>query len=169
MHYISTRGAQGGPFSEILMQALAKDGGLYVPEHFPDLTALMKCGAGVSFREITKHVIRMFAPEFEPSAIDRIVRATYTKERFGDERITPIEWLDETTAILRLSGGPTNSFKDVALQLVVRLMSYELARQGKRLTLIVATSGDTGSAAAEAVRGLPNIDLYVLKIGRAHV
>jgi threonine synthase len=144
------------------MQALAKDGGLYVPEHFPDLTALMKCGAGVSFREITKHVIRMFAPEFEPSAIDRIVRATYTKERFGDERITPIEWLDETTAILRLSGGPTNSFKDVALQLVVRLMSYELARQGKRLTLIVATSGDTGSAAAEAVRGLPNIDLYVL-------
>lgn len=74
MHYISTRGAQGGPFSEILMQALAKDGGLYVPEHFPDLTALMKCGAGVSFREITKHVIRMFAPEFEPSAIDRYSR-----------------------------------------------------------------------------------------------
>lgn len=162
MHYISTRGAQGGPFSEVLMQALAKDGGLYVPDHFPDLSDLVARNSVLPYCQITERLINAFAPELDPAEVQNIVHSTYTKDRFGSWWITPLEWLDDTTAILRLSGGPTHSFKDVALQLVVRLMSYELARQGKRLTLIVATSGDTGGAAAEAVRDLPNIDLYVL-------
>lgn len=162
MQYISTRGNDTGDFEHALMRGLARDGGLFVPDHFPDFTHLWRTETALPYRTLAKQVILAYWPEANGDDIERILAETYTKERFGDELITPLLWLSDDLALLRLSNGPTLSFKDVALQLIIRLMSYVLAKQGRTLTLILATSGDTGSAAAEAVRGIANIRLFVL-------
>lgn len=162
MQLISTRGGDKASFETALMQGLARDGGLFIPEQFPDLSWIMRGDPYIPYVQVARWVMRAFWPESGPQMIYDIIEQTYTRAIFGSDAITPLVWLDDDTAILRLSGGPTRSFKDVALQLVIRLMSYVLAQQGRTLTLILATSGDTGSAAAEAVRGIPNIRLFVL-------
>jgi threonine synthase len=159
MKYVSTRGeAPARRFSEILLEGLAADGGLYVPESFPaaDLEKLRN----KPYPELAKTILSLFMDDV--SGLDRIVEKTYTKETFGSEDITPLKTLEPGLHILGLSNGPTLAFKDVALQLLGNLFEEELERKRQTLNILGATSGDTGSAAEYAMRGRKNIHVFML-------
>lgn len=161
MRYISTRGG-GEPlrFGEILLEGLATDGGLYVPKLYPRLNLNKLRGA--SYREVALAVLAQYASDIPFQALRRIIEKTYTPAVFGTKEITPLKWLEPGLALLQLSNGPTLAFKDVALQLVGALMEYELELRGKQLNILGATSGDTGSAAAYALRGKGRLRLFML-------
>lgn len=163
MQYYSTRGEGPTSFRDTLLQGLAGDGGLFVPEQYPalDLDTLR----GKDFTPVAAHVLARFAGHSVPSLIvERIVRDTYTPQHFGGKRVARVDWLDKgmQLGLLRLSEGPTHSFKDMALQVVGRLMEHELSARGDTLTVLAATSGDTGSAAAHALRGRTGMSLTIL-------
>lgn len=163
MQYYSTRGEGPVSFRDTLLRGLAKDGGLFVPEYYPriDLGTLQ----GKDFPSVAAHVLARFAGASIPSlVVERIVRKTYMPQIFGERRIARVDWLDKEMrlGLLRLSDGPTHSFKDMALQLVGRLMEHELSSRDERLTILAATSGDTGSAAAHALRGRKGMSLVIL-------
>jgi len=163
MLYVSTRaGGEGAArkkrFSEILLEGLAADGGLYVPEAFPaaDLPKLRS----KSYPELAKAILRPFMDDVPD--LDAIVERTYTKRIFGSDDITPLRTLEPGLHILGLSNGPTLAFKDMALQLLGNLFEEELKRKGETLNILGATSGDTGSAAEHALRGRKNIGVFML-------
>jgi len=159
MLYVSTRGeAPPRRFSQILLEGLASDGGLYVPEAFPpaDLKKLRNNG----YPELAKAILPLFMDDV--AGLDRIVDKTYTKEIFGSEDITPLTTLEPGLHLLGLSNGPTLAFKDVALQLLGNLFESVLQREGKTLNILGATSGDTGSAAEYALRGKKNVNVFML-------
>lgn len=161
MRYISTRGFRPPKtFSEILLEGLAPDGGLYVPESYPQLDLKLLRGKG--YRDVAKTVLHLYAPEIPYADVEQIVDETYTAETFGSNEITPVHMLTSDLGLLRLSNGPTLAFKDVALQLVARLMEYALKRTGKRLNILGATSGDTGSAAEYAIRRRLGMNVFML-------
>jgi threonine synthase len=159
MLYVSTRGeAPTRRFSEILLEGLAADGGLYVPESFPavDLGKLRN----KPYPELAKSVLAPFMDDVP--GLDAIVERTYTKKIFGSDDITPLKTLEPGLHILGLSNGPTLAFKDVALQLLGNLFEEELKRKNQTLNVLGATSGDTGSAAEYAMRGKKNINVFML-------
>jgi len=159
MKYVSSRGeAPARRFSEILLEGLAADGGLYVPEEFPRVS--LSDLRGKSYRELAKAVLSRFMDDVP--GLDRIVDKTYTKEVFGSEDITPLKTLEPGLHILGLSNGPTLAFKDVALQLLGNLFEEELERKRQTLNILGATSGDTGSAAEYALRGKKNVNVFML-------
>ena len=162
MKYISTRGgAKPSSFTDILLSGLAPDGGLFVPERWAHLD--MKALAGQGYTDIAEAVIY-------PSVEDDISRAdlrqllndTYTSDIFGSAEITPLRKLSDDFYLLDLFNGPTLAFKDVALQFLGRLFDHVLEKSGQHLTIVGATSGDTGSAAIEACRGRKNITVHIL-------
>jgi len=157
--YVSTRGG-GAPqkFSDILLEGLAPDGGLYVPESLPraDLAAWRK----LSYPDLAFAILSRFMDDVPD--LGRIVRATYTKEIFGSDDITPLKTLEPGLYLLALSNGPTLAFKDVALQLLGRLFEDVLGRKKQSLNILGATSGDTGSAAEHALRGRAGIQVFML-------
>ncbi|MCB1650424.1 MAG: threonine synthase [Alphaproteobacteria bacterium] len=162
MKYVSTRGG-GTPqsFEQVLLAGLAPDGGLYVPESWPqlDLAALK----GKSYIEIAEEVMYPFVEGCIPRADFReILEQTYGPETFRDEAVTPLVRLNDNLLILEQFHGPTIAFKDVALQLLGRLFDYVLTKRGQRITIVGATSGDTGSAAIEGCRACANIDIFIL-------
>jgi len=163
LRYISTRGeAPPLDFVEVMLAGLARDGGLYVPESWPQLDAPAIAGfAGRPYAEVAADIIGRFVGG---SIADHDL-ARMAQEAYGGFRhpaTVPLTQLGTATFLLELFHGPTLAFKDLAMQLIARLIDHVLAQRGERITLVVATSGDTGGAAVEAFRGRAQVDLMVL-------
>jgi threonine synthase len=175
MQYVSTRG-QAAPqsFSEILLGGLAPDGGLYLPQDYPQVTGEeLNQWRKLSYADLAFEVLRKFATDIPEADLKALVQKTYTSEVYCNARsqedakqITPLHVLEErnqTKLILQgLSNGPTLAFKDMAMQLLGNLFEYALARQDAELNIFGATSGDTGSAAEYAMRGKKGIRVFML-------
>jgi threonine synthase len=163
VHYVSTRGeAPPLGFMDVTLAGLARDGGLYVPEIWPQLPAAkIAAFAGRPYAEVAVEVIRPFVGEAISEAdLSRLAREAYGT--FRHPAVVPLSQVGANTFLLELFHGPTLAFKDVAMQLLARLMDHALAARGERTTVVVATSGDTGGAAVEAFRGRERTDLFVL-------
>ena len=160
MRYISTRGGgQPQNFEQVLLAGLAPDGGLYVPEAFPalDLSALM----GKTYLETAVAVLSPFVGGAVPAHdLREIVALSYAS--FRHPEIAPLHPLDKDLSVLELFHGPTIAFKDVALQLLGRMFAHVLRARGQRITIVGATSGDTGSAAIEGCRHCAQDDVFIL-------
>ncbi|MBU0799866.1 MAG: threonine synthase, partial [Alphaproteobacteria bacterium] len=165
MRYISTRGG-GTPqsFTDVLMAGMAPDGGLYVPETWPEFDAdFLRRMAGLSYGEVALNVMAPFIGDsIAPDALRRIVAQTYERAVFDHRAVAPLVQLGPHAWLMELYRGPTLSFKDYALQFVGRLFDHILHERGQRMTIIGATSGDTGSAAIEACKACRNIDIFIL-------
>ena len=163
MRYVSTRG-EAAPldFVEVMLAGLARDGGLYVPESWPALDRETIAGfAGKPYAEVAVDVIRPFVGgSITDADLARMVREAYGG--FRHPGTAPLVQLDSSLFVLELFHGPTLAFKDLAMQLVARLMDHALHQRGERTTIVVATSGDTGGAAAEAFKGSAQVDVVVL-------
>ncbi len=163
MRYVSTRGtAPELGFEDVLLAGLARDGGLYVPQTWPTLSAATIAGfAGKPFHEVAVEVLEPLTG----GAIPRVDLAAMTKAAyasFGHPAVTPLVQIGPNRFVLELFHGPTLAFKDVAMQLLARLMDYVLAKRGARATIVGATSGDTGGAAIEAFRTSTRADVFIL-------
>src|SRR6516225_1655662 len=163
MQHVSTRGeAPPLGFAEVMLAGLARDGGLYVPERWPHIEPQTIAGfAGRPYAEVAVEVMRGFVADSVSDAdLARMVREAYGT--FRHPAVAPLTQLGVNTFALELFHGPTLAFKDLAMQLLARLMDHALAARGERRTIVVATSGDTGGAAVEAFRGRNQVDLVVL-------
>ncbi len=163
MRYVSTRGeAPPLGFMDVTLAGLARDGGLYVPENWPRLSAeTIATFAGKPYAEVAVEVIRPFVGDtISEAELSRLAREAYGT--FRHPAVVPVAQFGAGTFLLELFHGPTLAFKDVAMQLLARLMDHALAARGERATIVVATSGDTGGAAVEAFRGRERADLFVL-------
>ncbi|MDA9407715.1 threonine synthase [Bradyrhizobium sp. CCBAU 45384] len=161
--YISTRGeAPELGFCDVMLTGLARDGGLYVPVTWPLLPAETIAGFfGRPYWEVAVDVIRPFVGgEISDAELGRMANEAYAT--FRHPAVVPLRQMSPHQFVLELFHGPTLAFKDVAMQLISRLMDHVLAKRGQRTTIVVATSGDTGGAAVEAFAGLENVDLIVL-------
>jgi len=159
VRYVSTRGA-GAPkrFSDILLEGLAADGGLYVPETFPK--ADLAAWRGLTYPELALRVLSCFIDDMPE--LETLVRRAYHPRVFGGEEVTPLKTLEPGLHLLCLSNGPTLAFKDIALQLLGELFESALERESSTLNILGATSGDTGSAAEYAMRGKRAIRVFML-------
>jgi threonine synthase len=163
LRYISTRGeAPELGFEDALLTGLARDGGLYVPKEWPQLApAAIADFAGQPFAEVAATILHLFAGDaIARSELLAITREAYA--RFGHPAVTPLVQIGPNTWVLELFHGPTLAFKDVAMQVVARLMDRVLAARNARVTVVGATSGDTGGAAIEAFRGSQRVDAIML-------
>jgi threonine synthase len=162
--YLSTRGhAQRRGFAEILLEGLAPDGGLYVPERYPRIDAqTLARWRTLSYQELAVAVMSLFIDDIAPAELRALVERSYRADVFGDARITPLRQLEPGVFVLGLSNGPTLAFKDVAMQFLGNAFEHELARTGRTLNVLGATSGDTGSAAEYALRGKRGIQVFML-------
>ncbi len=163
MRYVSTRGeAPTLDFVEVMLAGLARDGGLYVPETWPSVMNETIAGlAGRPYAEVAVEVMRPFVGD----SIGEADLARMAREAYGTFRhpaTAPLVQLGDSLFVLELFHGPTLAFKDLAMQLVARLMDHVLRQRGERTTIVVATSGDTGGAAVEAFRGRSQVDVVVL-------
>ena len=163
MRYVSTRGeAPELGFEDVLLTGLARDGGLYVPATWPRITSRdLNLLRGKSYEEIAFAVMHPFIGNAIPDAdLQHMIAEAYTS--FGHPAVAPLKQLDDNQWLLELFHGPTLAFKDVAMQLLARLMDWALARRRSRATIAGATSGDTGGAAIEvgrhAVRFVPDVE-----------
>jgi threonine synthase len=159
LRYLSTRGG-GAPqrFSDILLEGLAPDGGLYVPESYPkaDLATLR----GLGYPGLAAAILRLFMDDVP--GLDALVKRTYTRAAFGSDEIAPLKTLEPGLHLLGLSGGPTLAFKDMALQLLGNLFEQVLGARRATLNILGATSGDTGPAAEHAMRGKQGVQVFML-------
>ena len=168
MKYLSTRGVsmQGHAprgFSDILLEGLAPDGGLYLPERYPRVdAATLTRWRGLSYPELAFEILSLYIDDIPPADLRSICERTYTREAFGSDAIVPLRTLEPGLHLLALSNGPTLAFKDIAMQLLGALFEYELTRRGQALNILGATSGDTGSAAEYAMRGRRGIAVFML-------
>jgi threonine synthase len=163
LRYISTRGeAPALGFLDATLTGLARDGGLYVPERWPQLApAAIAAFAGRPYAEVAVEIIRPFVGEaVAETVLLRLAREAYGT--FAHPAVAPLTQYGANEFLLELFHGPTLAFKDVAMQFLARLMDHALEQRGERATIAVATSGDTGGAAVEAFRGRQRIDLVVL-------
>ena len=144
MEYTSTRGqSKNLTFSEAVSEGLAPDGGLYVPVSIPDISKKLDSWEGLGYADLCFEFLRIFADDIPPDDLKKIVSASYT--RFDDKRVAPLVKLDEKLYLLELYHGPTLAFKDFALQFVGNLYEYLLSKSGRKINVLGATSGDTGS------------------------
>ena len=164
MRYVSTRGGSvDRRFSEVLMEGLAPDGGLYMPTVYPKVDeATLWRWRGLSYAELAFEILSLYIDDISADELRGIIARTYTPETFGSEQIVPLRKLDESISLLNLSNGPTFAFKDMAMQLLGNLFEAELGRRGATLNILGATSGDTGSAAQYAMRGKRNVQVFML-------
>jgi threonine synthase len=163
VRYVSTRGeAPPLGFMDVTLAGLARDGGLYVPETWPTvMPEAIASLAGRPYAEAAVESIRLFVGDTISEAdLSRLAREAYGT--FRHPAVAPVAQFGAGTFLLELFHGPTLAFKDVAMQLLARLMDHALAARGERTTVVVATSGDTGGAAVEAFRGRERADLFVL-------
>ena len=164
MKYLSTRGDQTPRgFSDILLEGLAPDGGLYLPTHYPQVdAATLQRWRGLPYAELAFEVLSLYIDDIPHADLKRLCAATYTEAVFGTAQITPLKKLQGGVFLLALSNGPTLAFKDIAMQLLGNLFEYELARRDEELNILGATSGDTGSAAEYAMRGKRGVCVFML-------
>lgn len=163
MRYISTRGsAPVLTFEQAMLTGLARDGGLYLPESIPTLTTdQIAAMAGQSYEDIAFAVMRPFIGDtFNDDQFKTLIKNAYAG--FGHDARAPLVQLAPNHFLLELFHGPTLAFKDFAMQLIGQMFQAALSRSGDRVTIVGATSGDTGSAAIEAFRGLDNVDVFIL-------
>ena len=171
MKYISTRGdATERSFSEILLEGLAPDGGLYLPTHYPRVDdATLTRWRGVygngrpgGYADLAFEVLSLYIDDIPAADLKALVAKTYTQAVYGSDAIVPVRKLEDGLFIEALSNGPTLAFKDMAMKLLGNLFEYELARRGEQLNILGATSGDTGSAAEYAMRGKQGVRVFML-------
>jgi len=164
MKYVSTRGgAAPQTFTDILLEGLAPDGGLYVPEAYPRVAASeLAAMRQMNYAELAFALLSKFADDIPPADLRGLTERTYTAATFGSADIVPVKTLEPGLHILSLSNGPTLAFKDLAMQLLGNLFEYALAKRGESLNILGATSGDTGSAAEYAMRGKRGIRVFML-------
>ncbi len=179
MKYLSTRAARTDTgerkrFCEILLEGLAPDGGLYLPEHYPQVDAALLAQWRAIYRDqgyaaLAFEVLSLYIDDIPSADLKAICDKTYTEQVFGTQKIVPLTRIEDApvgagTAPLyleALSNGPTLAFKDMAMQLLGNLFEYELARRGAQLNILGATSGDTGSAAEYAMRGKKGVRVFM--------
>lgn len=164
MKYISTRGDPTPKrFSDILLEGLAPDGGLYLPSSYPRIdVSTLERWRSLSYPDLAFEILSLYIDDIDPKSLRQIIEKTYTPEVFGSSQITPLKPLQKGFYLLALSNGPTLAFKDMALQLLGNLFEFELARRGQTLNILGATSGDTGSAAQYAMRGKHGVRVFML-------
>ena len=168
MKYISTRGnAPERGFCDILLEGLAPDGGLYLPQHYPQLSAadlqrLREIWQSAGYAQLAFELLSLFIDDIPAADLRALCYKTYTAGIFGTPEIVPLRKLSDGFYLEALSNGPTLAFKDMAMQLLGNLFEYELARRGEQLNILGATSGDTGSAAEYAMRGKKGIRVFML-------
>lgn len=163
VRYISTRGeAPPQTFTDVLLAGLAPDGGLYVPERWPALSANEVAGlAGRSYVDVAARVIQPFVGDaFSPDELRETLAKAYAG--FAHPSVAPLRQVDDNLFSLELFHGPTLAFKDLAMQWLGQVMNRALREKGRRATIVGATSGDTGAAAIEAFRGLDSVDVFIL-------
>ena len=167
MRYISTRAIGTPPsepkrFCEILLEGLAPDGGLYLPETYPQVdAAALTRWRGLPYADLAFEILSLFVDDIPADDLRALCRKTYTEEVFGTAAIAPLTRLEDGLYLQALSNGPTLAFKDMAMQLLGNLFEYELARRGEELNIFGATSGDTGSAAEYAMRGKKGVRVFM--------
>ncbi|MBC7436494.1 MAG: threonine synthase [Bdellovibrionales bacterium] len=164
MKYISTRGhTDRKQFCEILLEGLAPDGGLYLPEHYPQVdAATLATWRGLPYADLAFEILSLYIDDIPPADLKALCRKTYTRDVFGTEAIVPLKTLEAGMHLEALSNGPTLAFKDMAMQLLGNLFEYELGRRGEELNILGATSGDTGSAAEYAMKGKHGMRVFML-------
>ncbi|MBV7295822.1 threonine synthase [Corynebacterium sp. TAE3-ERU12] len=169
MDYISTRDPQAVPasFCDILLGGLAADGGLYLPQEYPQvddatLSRWRQLLTDDGYAALAADVLKLFIDDIPADDIDAIARRAYRTPVFSDEQIVPVSELEDGLYIGHLSMGPTAAFKDMAMQLLGELFEYELDRRQQTLNILGATSGDTGSSAEYAMRGRTGIRVFML-------
>jgi threonine synthase len=166
MRYVSTRGAwhdDPRPFRAILLEGLAPDGGLAVPVRVPRFTAEeLAALRPLDYRTLAFEVLSRFIDDIPPATLRRIVDDTYSVANFGSDEVTPLLTLEPGLHLLRVSNGPTLAFKDIALQLLGRLLEHVLEEQGRTINIVGATSGDTGSSAEHAMRDKAAVAVFML-------
>jgi len=163
VRYVSTRGtAPKLAFDDVLLSGLARDGGLYVPAGWPRFTDRdMRALRGLSYADLAFEIVQPFiGSTIEAEALSTMLRETYAG--FDHAAVAPLKQLAPEHWLMELFHGPTIAFKDYALQLVGRLFDHVLSKRGERITIVGATSGDTGSAAIEACRGSDAVDIFIL-------
>ncbi len=173
MLYLSTRGHPDRKhFCEILLEGLAPDGGLYLPEHYPqladaDLTRLRQVWQQQGYAALAYEILSLYVDDIPPADLQALCAKTYTAAVYGTEAIVPLKPLqaagdkEPELYLQALSNGPTLAFKDMAMQLLGHLFEYELGRRGEELNILGATSGDTGSAAEYAMRGKKGVRVFM--------
>lgn len=167
MNYLSTRGhADRKRFCEILLEGLAPDGGLYLPEHYPQIddATLMRWRQVYheqGYGDLAFEILSLYIDDISADDLKAICQKTYTADVFGTGEIVPLRHLENDLWLEGLSNGPTLAFKDIAMQLLGNLFEYELARRGEELNILGATSGDTGSAAEYAMRGKKGVRVFM--------
>jgi len=164
VRYVSTRGgAPAQRFCDILLEGLAADGGLAVPESIPRLSAgELAALRGLDYRGLACALLERFIDDIAPDTLRELVARSYTREAFGSDEIVPLKTLEPGLHLLGLSNGPTLAFKDMAMQLLGNLFEHVLAARGETLNVLGATSGDTGSAAEHALRGKRGVQVFML-------
>ncbi|MCX7155314.1 MAG: threonine synthase [Rhodocyclales bacterium] len=170
MKYISTRGhAERQSFCDILLGGLAPDGGLYLPESYPQVAGQLEEWRGLSYAELAFRILSLFITDIPAADLKAICDKTYTAQTYRWCRpgrqaadIVPLTSLEPDFHLLELSNGPTLAFKDMAMQLLGNLFEYVLDQRGETINILGATSGDTGSAAEYAMRGKHNVRVFML-------
>ena len=167
MRYISTRASKTPAlerkrFCEILLEGLAPDGGLYLPEAYPQVDdATLTRWRGLSYADLAFEILSLYVDDIPADDLRALCHKTYTAAVFGTAAIVPLKKLEDGLYLEALSNGPTLAFKDMAMQLLGNLFEYELARRGEELNIFGATSGDTGSAAEYAMRGKKGVRVFM--------
>ncbi len=164
MRYLSTRGdTTPRAFCDILLEGLAPDGGLYLPERYPQVDAeTLARWRDLPYAELAFEILSLYIDDIPAADLRALCAKTYTAEVFGSDEIVPLRELEDGTYLEALSNGPTLAFKDMAMQLLGNLFEYELGRRGEELNILGATSGDTGSAAEYAMRGKKGVRVFML-------
>ncbi len=163
MNYLSTRGlAPALSFTDALLTGLAPDGGLYAPDQYPRLSReAIEALAGLPYAQAAQRILTPFVgADIGAPQLAAMLESAYAG--FRHKAVAPLAQIDDNLFVLELFHGPTLAFKDIAMQLLGRLMDHALKQKGQRATIVGATSGDTGAAAIEAFRGLEQVDVFIL-------